>query len=90
MNVKETRKLYHDDLRRLCIKNDWYTRGDNEEYGKTLDYAKGLQNVTAQDIATIAADIKAHSETEHTLESICFEIAEICHSFFDFGEGETE
>ena len=29
---KEVRRIRADKLRALCIKEDWYTSGDNEEY----------------------------------------------------------
>ncbi|MDR0947901.1 MAG: hypothetical protein LBM69_00110 [Lachnospiraceae bacterium] len=81
--MKETRKLYRDDLRQLCIRNNWYTCGDNEEYGKLLDTADQCENVTADVIASLAKNILEHSTTEQEIESICFDIAKICNSFFD-------
>jgi len=41
-----------------------------------------LDHVRARNIAGMAENILMHSDTDYTLESICFEIAEICHSFF--------
>lgn len=81
--MKETRKLYRDDLRRLCIKNNWYTRGTCEEYEKMLTFADACDNVTTADIVKIATDIICHSDTEHPATSICFEIARTCNSFFE-------
>ena len=33
---KEIRKIHANALRRLCINQDWYTAGDNDEYGRAL------------------------------------------------------
>jgi hypothetical protein len=84
--MKETRKLYRDDLRQLCIRNNWYTCGNNEEYGKLLDTVDQCENVTTDVIASLAKNILEHSTTEQEIESICFDIAKICNSFFE----ETE
>lgn len=81
--MRETRRLYRDDLRRLCIENNWYTRGANVEYEKMLTFADNCQNITTADIVKIATDIISHSNTEHSASSICFEIAKVCNSFFE-------
>ena len=36
MIFRERRILYRDDLRNLCIKKQWYTRGDCAEYENML------------------------------------------------------
>ena len=84
---KERRTLDMNDLRQLCIKNNWYTLGTNEQYSKLLDMTR-VDNVTSEMIAKMAYDIKFKSETEHNAESICFEIARICYSFFELDEKE--
>ena len=81
--MKETRKLYSGDLRNLCIKKNWYTLGTNEEYDRLLTLADRYDNVNTATIVNIAEDIKNHSKTDYDISSICFEIAEICHSFFE-------
>lgn len=82
--MKETRKLDMYDLRTLCIKHNWYTRGDNEEYGNLLTFANDCDNITTEDIVKIATNIHEHSEIgEYEIPDICFAIAEICHSFFE-------
>ena len=57
--------------------------GGNEEYDNILKFADACENVTTADIVKIARDIKAHSDTEHDITSICFEIASICNTFFE-------
>lgn len=81
--MKETRQLNSEELRTLCIKKEWYTRGNNEEYRELLNYANDTQNITTDDITALARDIKEHSDTEHSITSICFEIARVCNSYFE-------
>ena len=87
--MKERRTLRGDDVRRLCIEKNWYTRGDCEEYRKVLKMADS-QNVTTDLIVKIAEDIYTHSDKAYWKDcesdpvgNICFEIARICYSFFE-------
>lgn len=78
----ETRKLYYDDLRQLCIKNNWYTQGNCKDYENMLNMSE-KDNITTNDIVAIATDIMNHSnDNERELTSYCFEIAKICNTFF--------
>ena len=79
----ERRKLYRDDLRRLCIEKNWYTRGHNEDYEDLLKKADAFENVTTEQIEIIARNILQNSETEYPLEEICFLIARICFVYFE-------
>lgn len=81
--MKEKRMLCMYDLRNLCIEKNWYTHGDTEEYSKLLNMAEA-ENVTTEIIVEMAENIKSHSDVgEYDLASICFEIAEICHTVFE-------
>lgn len=83
---KEIRKIRANALRQLCIDHDWYTAGDNDEYGHLLfDLAGHKGNLNTADIMEIAADIMAHSELDdgRTIESIAFEVARIADVFFE-------
>lgn len=64
------------DIQRLCIKNDWYTRGDARAYGEMLDFVD-KHEPTAINIYKVAQDILKHSEESECLyiEAIMFEIA---------------
>ena len=65
MKYKETRTLSAEDLRNLCIKNHWYTKGTCEEYSHLLyDLAENKEHLTTDDIIEIAEDIVAHSEID--------------------------
>ena len=51
MIFKERRILYRDDLRNLCIKKQWYTRGDCAEYENMLSMTgDGKKHITTSDI----------------------------------------
>ena len=83
---KEIRKIHASTLRQLCINQNWYTAGDNDEYGHLLfDLAQNKENLSTADIIEIAADIMAHSELDEDcrIESIAFEVARIADVFFE-------
>ncbi len=83
---KEIRKISAIALRQLCIEKDWYTAGDNDEYGHLLfDLANNKKNLATDDIIEIAEDIMEHSEMEsdRTVESVAFEVARIATVSFE-------
>ncbi len=81
---REVRRIFAEDLRELCIRNNWYTRGDCKAYSHLLnELAHEKENITTDDIVEIAQDILEHSNTDQELKSICFEVARIAVSFFE-------
>lgn len=83
---KEIRKIRASVLRQLCIDKDWYTRGDNDEYGHLLfDLADKKDNLSTMDIIEIAKDIMEHSSisSDYRVEDIAFEVARIADVFFE-------
>ena len=89
--ASERRLIYSENLRSLCITRNWYTRGTCEEYEKLFamldDAGKPDQkNLSTQDIVNIARNIKDHSATDYEIADICFELAEISHTFFTISE----
>ena len=80
--MKEVRIISMCDLRKACIKYDWYTCGDTDEYSYLLSYANMLENITTDELETIATDIKIHSNTEHEVKDIMFILSnEYCITF---------
>ena len=70
---KEIRKVRASSLRALCIRQNWYTAGDNDEYNHLLyDLAGNKENLSTADIIEIAADIMDHSDmsVDYTIESV--------------------
>lgn len=83
---KEIRKIRASALRQLCIDKNWYTRGDNNEYGHLLfDLADKKDNLSTMDIIEIAKDIMEHSSisSDYRVEDIAFEVARIADVFFE-------
>ena len=89
MEFTEIRTIGASDIRKLCIKNDWYTRGTNDQYAHLLyDLGEWKENLTTEDIVEIAEDIIAHSKIEadgrteaEVIESVAFEIMRVCNNF---------
>ena len=92
---REVRRLGSMELRSLCIKEDWYTGGTNEEYAVLMDMAN-RENITTDDIVEMATDIYEHSESAmdrlkraagydigDCLKHIMFAIAERCTTCFE-------
>ena len=87
-NYREIRKMLGYDLRALCIRNWWYTRGNNDEYASLLNKVDNTENLTTGDIVEIAMDIINHSDNiniddEEDFENVCYELLEICHTFIE-------
>ena len=81
---KEIRKISAEALRNLCVRRDWYTGGDCEEYDNLLfNLAENKENISTDDIVEIAQDIIDHSDTDQEFTSICFDIARIAVTFFE-------
>ncbi len=90
--MREKRVIYADQLRSLCIAKGWYTYGNCAEYSRMLDMCgDGVYTITTDSIVAMATDIMKHSkDEERTLESYCYAIAEISHTFFEECEPESE
>lgn len=82
--IVETRKIFWNDLRNLCIRNNWYTCGTVKEYQKMLNICD-KDNITTNDIVKIAQDIMDHSSKndDRELTSYCFEVARIATILFE-------
>ena len=82
----EIRHLTAYDLRGLCIRQNWYTGGDNAEYEHLLyDLADSKPHLTTEDIIEIAEDIAAHSTLRdgYNTERIAWEVNRICNVSFE-------
>ena len=86
---KETRKIWANDVKELCISQGWYNAGTVKAYNNLLDYVISVENkhITTKVIEKIAADIKAHttnSEWEGAdVETYMFHLSKICFSVFE-------
>ena len=59
--VIEKNQWSMEDVRRVCVRNRYYTRGDNEAYNKMLNFVRD-NKPTTEAIYTVAADIMDHSD----------------------------
>jgi hypothetical protein len=89
MKIIERQYLSIPAVRGMCIENDLYTCGTNEEYSAMFDMVRpldGKEIITAADLYPIAADILAHSDTDMNVAAImwclgrridrCYEVEE--------------
>ncbi|GEM_PF-2934926 len=65
LNVR--RNLLMDDIRNMCIKNHFYTRGTCEEYSKLLCSYNGY--ISDSELEELATDIVEHSSEDSLLEA---------------------
>lgn len=89
MKIIETQRLSIEAVRNVCIKADWYTKGDNEDYDKMFKKVKALRDkqiITADDLYPIALDIHMHNNTDDTVEYIMYVLATKINRFFDIVE----
>ncbi len=76
-SYKEIRTLTAYSLRSLCIRQNWYTRGDNAAYEHLLfDLADSKPHLTTEAIIEIAEDIAAHSNLQdgYDIAGIAWEV----------------
>lgn len=80
---KEVRYITAEKLRALCIEEDWYTGGDNDDYRHLLfDLAGHKENIITDDIVEIASDIIEHSDlSSNDFEEVAFRVANIATVF---------
>ena len=79
------------DIRNICIRENYYTRGSNAEYNALCNYVL-RHNPTTKAIYHAAADIVDHSDLSHygagrddLIAGVMFEITrDAVHVFYDF------
>lgn len=84
----ESRLLGTSTVRSLCIKNNWYTCGSNEQYdamfAKLYNEDGTYAHITTEKLAEIATDIYYHSEIDdYTVDAIMDELARNCTYIFE-------
>lgn len=88
MKYIETRHLFTDKLRALCIRCNWYTRGTNADYSALMDSLMDEfgypVEITTDKLVEIATDIMEHSViTDYTMDAVLFELARACTTYFE-------
>lgn len=83
VKLTETRYLNPRDLRSLCIRRDWYTRGTCAQYDNLLEAVRKTPDMTTGNLYIIAKDILDHSNTDQDLTGIMYDLAEACVTTFE-------
>lgn len=86
MKIIETRHWNSYDVRAMCIREDLYTLGDDEEYTAMLESVEDESYPSLEDIYRVAEDINRHSEGQ-TVTNIMYMLANnVTKSCFDIIE----
>ncbi len=86
MKIIETRHWNSLDVRAMCIREDLYTLGDDEEYTAMLESVEDRSYPTLDDIYRVAEDINRHSAAQ-TVTNIMYMLANsVIKSCFDIIE----
>ncbi len=86
MKIIETRHWNSLDVRAMCIREDLYTLGDDEEYTAMLESVEDRSYPTLEDIYRVAEDIYRHSAGQ-TVTNIMYMLANsVIKSCFDIEE----
>lgn len=86
--IQEIRTMTAEELRSLCIRKNWYTRGTNEEYENLLSLTGSAWepvHLTTEKLAEIATDIMCHSDMSPDYDLCCvmYELARACTVCFN-------
>lgn len=88
--IQTFRRWTPDRVRQACIRNDLYTRGTNEEYGRMLSYVGSADGgPTTANLYLVAKDICEHSKNQ-TITNVMFilEREAVITTFEIFGSDE--
>ena len=91
-NVTLSKRIFRDELRRLCINKDWYTCGDIEAYDNLFDMLH--EDMDDAEIVGICIDIYGHTDVEEiasndgvsyeeVFDNIVYEVYELVHTFVE-------
>ncbi len=90
----ETRQISSSTLRSVCIREDWFNAGTNEEYAALLNKADEIANVTIDDLVELATIILEHSnirnhycsDDEYFCNMLYILANDACYSVFDINQ----
>lgn len=68
--MKLKKELRFEDVRRICIDNNLYTNGTNEEYNELMEFVEEIGNITDYRLLLIGRNIFNHSITDYSLDTI--------------------
>jgi hypothetical protein len=77
-------RLFPENLRKLCIDNDYYTKGSNTDYDNLFALIKSYsEEVDAAAISIITTDIYNHSVTDDNFETVANKVLGACMIYID-------
>jgi len=82
MRYQETRIIFTEDLRKLCVEQNFYTKGNIDEYENLLGFVDSKISLNSDDFIFLAKNIYTHSETEMSIPCIGFLLVRISYSEF--------
>ncbi len=62
--------LYHEDVRNLCIRHDYYTRGTCKDYENMFSMIAEDEDIDYEVLSKVATDILEHSDTDDSLDDV--------------------
>lgn len=88
--ISLSKRIFRDELRRLCINKDWYTCGDIKGYDNLFNMLH--EDMDDTEIIGICIDIYDHSDVEQfaqeydvsyeeVFDNIVYEVYELVHTF---------
>lgn len=79
----ERRTISAYSLRKLCVRNEWFTRGTNEEYERLFKLCS-CGNITVDILGQMADMIEKHSElpADVHVEDIMFDLNAVANVTF--------
>ena len=85
--TKTKRTINSMDLRKLCIEQQYYTRGDNEAYEKLLTYVQNNEDINDSAVIAIADNIFDHSDIDRIMKEYNCNEDEVFDSiYFNVGQ----
>ncbi len=93
-DFKVQRLLDTTTLRKVCVENDYYTRGTSEEYDNLFKIIWDNKIVTDEQLIKVAEDIYNHSNIEkkmreygcsdrEVMDSIMFNLVNACYQLVE-------
>lgn len=85
----ETRRIWMENVRQLCVKEGWYNKGNNEEYENFLQKVADMEykHVTTDMLEELAIDLSEHTSGtvwgNIEVPTYMYLLSQICFSVFE-------
>ena len=84
MELKKSRTWDAMSVRNMCVREDFYTRGDCADYKQMLDFVESHKEPDDLDIYLVAKNILIHTnpELQQTIDNIMYILANDVITYF--------